>query len=115
MKGNFNNKEVHEKVVVNGKKTRIEEYFLHYTYPTIESHINKMHKYASLGAKELKKKNKKATVIGAILRSWMKFLKMYIIKAGFLDGKIGFILCFNSSYGVFLKYLKLWELTINDR
>ncbi|MCD4693484.1 MAG: glycosyltransferase family 2 protein [Calditrichales bacterium] len=109
MKGNFNDKEVHEKVVVNGKKTTIEEYFLHYTYPTIGSHINKMHKYALLGAKELKKKNKKATIIGAIFRSWMKFLKMYFLRRGFLDGKIGFILSCNSAFGVYLKYLKLWE------
>jgi hypothetical protein len=38
-----------------------------------------------------------------------KFLKMYILQKGFLDGRIGFILSINSAFGVYLKYLKTWR------
>jgi hypothetical protein len=34
---------------------------------------------------------------------------MYGIQAGFLDGKHGLVLCALQSYGVFLKWAKLWE------
>jgi hypothetical protein len=38
------------------------------------------------------------------------FLKSYLIKMGFKDGSVGFIISVLSSYYVFLKYAKLWEL-----
>ena len=37
----------------------------------------------------------------------VKFIKSYIIKFGFLDGKYGFIISWYSSYATFLKYYKL--------
>jgi hypothetical protein len=35
---------------------------------------------------------------------------MFIWKLGFLDGMPGFVIAVVSSYYVFLKYAKLWEL-----
>ena len=109
-KGNFNNKLVHESVVLSGKRAKIKSPLLHYTYPTIESHLNKMNHYSSLGAKQLSAKKKKIILIEAVCRGKLKFLKMYFLQLGFLDGKTGFILSLNSGYGVFLKYLKLWQI-----
>jgi hypothetical protein len=43
------------------------------------------------------------------------FVKMYIIKKGFLDGLIGFILSLLcSSFYTLMKYGKLWELEKNE-
>lgn len=109
--GCFNDKEVHESVQIDGAVGRIEEPLLHFTYPTVESHIQKINRYTSLAAEALYREGKTATLIEALIRAKLKFLKMYIIRAGFLDGKEGFILALNSAYGVFLKYLKLWKLS----
>lgn len=38
------------------------------------------------------------------------FVKMYLLRRGFLDGIQGFILAVVSSAYVFVKYAKLWEL-----
>jgi hypothetical protein len=35
---------------------------------------------------------------------------MFVLQKGFLDGKEGFILSYNSAFGVYLKYLYLWEI-----
>jgi glycosyltransferase involved in cell wall biosynthesis len=52
-KGRFNDKIVHESVVIpDGKIGKIEEPILHYTYPTLASHFSKMISYASLGAQQ---------------------------------------------------------------
>jgi hypothetical protein len=40
-----------------------------------------------------------------------QFIKMYVLRRGFLDGLEGFILAVLSSAYVFTKYAKLWELT----
>ncbi|MCD4819155.1 MAG: glycosyltransferase family 2 protein [Candidatus Cloacimonetes bacterium] len=108
--GNFNDKIVHESIVVDGKKGRIYQPMLHFTYPTIESHIKKMDQYSTLGAQTLFEKNRNSTILEAILRGFFKFIKMYFIQLGFLDGANGFVLCENSAIGVYLKYLKLWKL-----
>jgi len=108
--GNFNDKTVHESIIVSGKQARINIPMLHYTYPTIESHIEKMDKYSTLGAQNLFDNNQSISVIGALFRGLVKFLKMYFLQLGFLDGIHGFILCFNSAFGVYFKYLKLWKL-----
>ena len=109
--GNFNDKVLHESVQLSGTVKRIEAPILHYTYPTIHSHVERMNKYSELGAEAALSKGKSATLAGAVARGMIKFLKMYFLQAGFLDGRIGFLLAFNSGYGVFLKYCKLWEKT----
>jgi glycosyltransferase involved in cell wall biosynthesis len=112
-KGNFNDAIIHESVKIDGKKEKIHEVILHYTYPTILSHIKKIGHYSDLGAK--KQQVNKGSIGKAVWRGIFKFIKMYFLQRGFWDGKIGLVLSINSAYGVFLKYLKLWELTINDR
>ena len=107
--GNFNEKLVHESVSIDGEVGRIAEPMFHYTYPTIQSHIEKMDRYTELGVEQLIKKGKSSSILMAILRGIAKFIKMYLLQRGFLDGKIGFVLCYNSAFGVYLKYLKLWE------
>ena len=113
--GNFNKKIAHESVELKGKIGTINERLLHYTYPNISSHIQKMDKYTELGAKQKSKEGKRITISGSIIRGGLKFIKMYFINRGFLDGKEGFILSLNSAFGVYLKYLKLWEIRKNER
>ncbi len=111
--GNFNDKEVHESVEIGDEVGRIEYPLLHYTYPTLEGHIVKANRYSSLQAKELYEKNKNYSFFLIPVFVINKFINMYILKAGFLDGKEGFILSYISAFGVFLKYIKLWKLNKN--
>jgi glycosyltransferase involved in cell wall biosynthesis len=109
-KGRFNTKDVHESVQINGEIGHINEYMLHYTYPTVKSHIDKMNLYTTLSSEMLHKKGKKCSILNAALKSKWKFFSMYVLKLGFLDGKQGFILSLNSGMGIFWKYIKLWNL-----
>ena len=40
---------------------------------------------------------------------------MYFIKFGFLDGKVGVIIAILGAYYNFLKYIKLYELSIQNK
>jgi len=108
--GNFNDKIVHESVQITGEVGKIEAPIYHYSYPTIQSHIQKMDNYSELGADQLSKQGKSASFGGTLLRGLAKFIKMYFFQKGFLDGKIGVIISYNSAFGVYLKYLKLWSI-----
>jgi len=100
---------VHESFKLIGDAEKIDAPLLHYTYPTVQSHIERMDNYSGLGASDLLQKGKSSSILSAIFRGLVKFIKMYFIRLGFLDGKVGFVLCYNSAFGVFLKYIKLWE------
>ncbi len=109
-KGNFNHKDVHESVEIDGKIGKIQALMHHYTYPDYATHINKMNLYSDIGAASLAKKGKKSQPTVAFWRAVSKFFKMYILQLAFLDGKHGFILAFSSGFGVYMKYIKLWHL-----
>lgn len=50
------------------------------------------------------------TQLTLLRKTIMEFIRRYIIKAGFLDGKIGIIQALYQSYSIYLRYAKLYEL-----
>ncbi len=107
--GNFNDSTIHEKVTTKVEKAKVHEPLLHYTYPMIKTHFDKINFYTELGANKLKEKEKRYSIISALFFGFNKFMKMYFLKLGILDGRVGFILCLNSAIGVYLKYIKTWK------
>ncbi|MFZ0390971.1 MAG: glycosyltransferase family 2 protein, partial [Calditrichia bacterium] len=61
-------------------------------------------------AEQLLNNGRSVTLIGCILRGKLKFIKMYLLQLGFLDGSHGLILAIMSAYAVFIKYVRLWKL-----
>ncbi len=109
-KAHFNENEVHENLIVNGKTGELKNDLEHYTDPDIFHYYEKFNRYTSLAAIELNNKNKFAKLKDLLLRPLILFIKMYIFRLGFLDGIHGLILAIFSSNYVFTKYCKLWEL-----
>jgi glycosyltransferase involved in cell wall biosynthesis len=109
-KGNYTDRELHEAVRLEGSRTELNEPILHYSYPTIASHLAKMNRYSDLGARELHDSGQRATLLGAVFRGVHRFLRMYLFNLGCLDGKEGLVFVAISAFGVYMKYAKLWEL-----
>jgi len=108
---NFNNKPVHEKVEINSDKViEIKSPIFHYPYKNISEHIEKINSYTTLSSNMLFKEGKKVFLIYPFLACFLKFIKVYFFRFGFLDGYRGIILCSLSAFYVYLKYIKLWSL-----
>ncbi|GAA4377349.1 glycosyltransferase family 2 protein [Hymenobacter koreensis] len=84
---------------------------LHYSYPTIESHVQQLNKFTSIGAEELVTRGKHASWGHLWLKPAWKFLHLYLLRGGLLDGFAGLSIAALSAWGVFLKYAKLRVLT----
>ena len=83
----------------------------HYTYDNWDAYFVKFNTYTSLLATQKYEAGRKASFIFDIMiRPWFAFLKMYVLKGGFLDGKLGFILSVNHFFYVMTKYVKLYYL-----
>lgn len=112
--GKFEGVLVHEKVKITGNSQKINFPILHYSYKNISHHLKFINSYSSLTAEEKYRKGKKSGVVFAILKCMFKFFSMYILKLGFLDGRPGLVIAVLGGYYNFLKYIKLYEIHLNN-
>jgi glycosyltransferase involved in cell wall biosynthesis len=108
----FSNSKVHEQLIIKGKTGNFKNDIEHYTDPDIKHYFEKFNKYTTLAAEELDGRGKAFKILDILIRPVVIFIKMFILKRGFLDGFQGFILAMFSSAYVFTKYCKLWEQKI---
>lgn len=113
-KGEWKGIDPHDRLEVTGKTGYLKGDLWHYSYKDISHHLKKINSYTSIMAMEFKKRGRKFNYLDIFLRPPFKFIKMYLIEKGFLDGLAGFIIAVLGSYYVFLKYAKLWELSSED-
>jgi UDP-glucose--lipooligosaccharide glucosyltransferase len=86
---------------------------LHFTYKSIHHYLVKSANYAQAWSMQRANQVKKATLFDGVTHALGCFIKMYFLKAGFLDGKQGFLLAILSAHSTFVKYADLWLRTKN--
>lgn len=108
--GHYSDDLVHEKVLLNEKITleKLNGDLTHYTYDDLHHYLVKSASYAKLSADQKEKRGKKTSLGNASLHAFGCFVKMYLLKRGFLDGKQGFLLAVLSAHSTFVKYADLW-------
>lgn len=111
-KGKWTGRKIHERITMDeGEEvSQLEGDLLHYSFYTIEQHMNTVNKFSSLKAELLHEAGRKANILQLCFSPIVHFLKSFILQAGFLDGRAGFNIAVNSAHGTFLKYAKLREL-----
>lgn len=110
---NYGDELVHEKVHYP-KGTEVQKLqgdLLHFTYKDIYHYLVKSASYAKAWAIQRANAGKTATLFDGVSHAIGCFVKMYILKAGFLDGKQGFLLAVLSAHSTFVKYADLWNRT----
>ncbi len=95
----------------SGKTTRLHGDIIHYPYENLKQHVDKINYYTQIAAEEMHAQGKRAGLAKALGHGLARFLKVYLFRLGFLDGKAGFVLAINSFFYAFQKYIRLAELT----
>lgn len=109
-KAQFKDVTVHESVLVEGGVQDLKGHLLHYPYNSLDTLIDKTNHYSSAAALQLHERGKKISLLGIITKAFWTFVRIYIIRRGFLDGKEGFFLAAVAASGSFFRYSKLWFL-----
>ena len=111
-RGRFQDRAVHETVIVDGATARLKSgAILHHCYPTLSDYIEHMNRYSSLGAETAVAEGRTGlSVINITLRPLLTFVYNYFFRLGFLDGRKGLLLHLYHSIYVSWKYIKVWEL-----
>jgi glycosyltransferase involved in cell wall biosynthesis len=108
--GRFSDALVHEALEVKGPVGRLEGELLHESYANFEAVLDKMDRYSTAGAQALHRKGVKGSFGKAVGHGLWAFLRTYLVKRGFLDGRLGFVLAVSNAEGTYYRYLKLWLL-----
>jgi (heptosyl)LPS beta-1,4-glucosyltransferase len=106
----YSDSAVHEHVLIpqDSRVVGLNGDLLHYTYRDLEHYLVKSANYASLWAQQRAKAGKRSSLLLGILHGLGCFLRMYVLKAGFMDGKAGLLLAILSAHSTFAKYADLW-------
>jgi len=109
-KAQYNDKLVHEKLEYEEgmNLVKLKGDLLHYTYRDLEHYLVKSAGYASAWAEQREKRGKTSSLLQGFLHGISCFLKMYVFRFGFLDGKQGLLLAMLSGHSTFAKYADLW-------
>ena len=108
---------VHEKLHhPDGQIRVLTGHLLHYTARDYGHALSKNATYAWLGSQKYfnqGKRNRSMALV--VLRSIWTFFLIYVLRGGFLDGRIGFIVAANYAHGNFNKHAGLWILSREER
>lgn len=101
--------DVHEALNLkpNHQIKKLNGLVLHYSYPTVESHLKKIEKYTDLFAERNYKAGKKSPLFNRVFSSSFTLFSSYILKLGFLDGAEGWTIAKNNAIYTQKKYSKL--------
>ena len=110
--GQFSDHRVHERVLVNASSIgRLSGLLMHNSFRNLEQVLAKVNHYSSENAEMLFNRNQRAGLSTAIFHGVWSFFRSYVVRAGFLDGREGFILAVSNAEGAYYKYLKLMYLS----
>lgn len=100
----------HERIDIQGKIGKLTGKIHHLAYPNLHLVLKKMNDYSSLGAEQKHLQGVESGLFKAIFRGLWTFVRGYIFRLGFLDGREGFLLAISNAEGTYYKYVKLMYL-----
>ena len=80
----------------------------HRSYESWADCRDKLVRYATAGAEKARREGRRAGPLDVMLRPPLRFLRMYVLQLGFLDGARGVAVCALAAAQVLLRYADLW-------
>lgn len=108
--GRFASLLVHERIEIEGRIGKLNHPIYHFAFRDIAAVLKKMNDYSTMSAKQKHLNGATGSLWKALGHSIWTFIRGYIIRFGFLDGKEGFMLAVSNAEGTYYRYLKLMFL-----
>ena len=98
---------VHERLIVKGRTATLQHPLLHESHRSPEHALEKINLYSTLAAREMHAQGRRASLVAATVKALWAFFATYVLRAGFLDGREGFLVAVATAEGTFYRYVKL--------
>lgn len=108
----FSDDLVHERLVEQSGTpvARLEGKLLHYSYEDFETVLRKLDAYSTAGALQRHAAGKRGSLGIAITRGLWAFVRTYVLRRGFLDGRAGLMIAVFNAQTVYYRFVKLARL-----
>jgi glycosyltransferase involved in cell wall biosynthesis len=107
-KARFNDALVHERVICDGTVKRLNAPLLHYPVLKLEDALSRMDRYSTASAQTIVASGRRVSFFAGIGHGLFAFLRVYVLRGGFLDGAEGFLLAIANAEGSYYRYMKAW-------
>jgi glycosyltransferase involved in cell wall biosynthesis len=101
---------VHEVMAVDGEVGKFVMPLLHHPYRDLSDALRKASTYARLGARDRFDRGARGSATGLFVRPVVEFFRFLVLRAGFLDGLVGFYVAFLHAASYFLRAAFLLEI-----
>lgn len=108
--GRFTEDALHERLLVKGRVGKLREPIMHEAIVDLDQMLAKMNAYSSASARTRHREGRRASLATAILHGAWTFLRTYVLRLGFMDGREGFMLAVANAEGSYYRYVKLMVL-----
>jgi len=112
-KSHFTEDIVHERMAVDGAIQKLTNHFLHFPYKDIAHHVQKLNDYSSLSAEKMFSRGRDISWSMIFFKAFFGFVRAYILRRGFLDGWQGVVVSISTSISIYMKYVKLKEMSLD--
>ncbi|WP_244813869.1 glycosyltransferase family 2 protein [Caballeronia sp. Lep1P3] len=111
----FSDDLVHERLVTlaDTPVARLDGKLMHYSYEDFETVLRKLDAYSTAGARQRHAAGKRGSLGIAVTRGLWAFVRTYVLRRGFLDGRSGFMIAVFNAQTVYYRFVKLARL--NER
>lgn len=114
-KAHFGEEIIHESMIVDGNVGRLSNHIMHESYKDLDHVLSKLNRYSTDGADSMFAAGEKSSLLRALLHALWSFVFTYIGRAGFIDGRMGFMLAVYNAETTYYKYLKLMMFNKNRK
>ncbi|MDP9205300.1 MAG: glycosyltransferase family 2 protein [Gemmatimonadota bacterium] len=105
---------VHEHVNVTGETGTLSSALLHYTYVSLDQYFEKFNRYSRWWAEQNHARGRRGSAAAVVFKPPARFVSMYFLRGGFLDGAHGLVLACLAAASVMAKYARLWQMGLRN-
>ncbi len=108
----YQDRRVHAEIDLPGPLPTMKHALEHHTFRSFGQYWHKLQLYSEWGASQMYLEGRRARGIDVLVRPFGRFIKMYLLRLGFLEGAHGVVLSMLGAFTVYLKYARLWEMGV---
>ena len=105
---------VHPRAFLEGKCGHLKQDIIHKGYPDFEHFLESINRQTTLEARKWVTDKRPMSLFLTFRKGTDRFIKGFILKGGYKDGFIGFMVSFFASLYQLLSYAKYWEIKRNN-
>jgi glycosyltransferase involved in cell wall biosynthesis len=111
----YNARRVHEAVDADGPIGDLTAHLTHEPYASLDAWLEKLGRYSKWWAEDRYEKGKRGGAVSVTARPPFRFLTMFLLRGGWMDGARGAVLASMAAASVMAKYAQLWSMSVRGR